>query len=193
MQCYKMKSLSVLLVIALLMTLMPIPAVALEASEDSLINGPIMETPIDGGQLVEPALDWEYEDEEPRPHVVVEATTPTVSTMGTTDPSDVSLNYTQVAADEGYSFELTATTAQSGQSVTWASTDPSVASVTPTGDNTALVTSLRAGETAITATLDNGDVAVCTVYATIANGVYYIKNSGMCLGLDGALGEESPM
>lgn len=161
-------------------------------SEDSLITGPITETPIDEGRPVEPALDWEYTNEAPRPHVIVEATTPTVGTLGTTEPSDISLNYTQVAADEGYSFELTAT-AQPGQSITWTSADPAVATVTPTGDNTALVTSLRAGETAITATLENGDVAVCTVYATVADGVYYIATNNLYLGVDGSLLEYTPM
>ena len=52
--------LSALLVIALLTTLMPFPSVALEASEDSLITGPITEAPIDGDRLVEPVLNWEY-------------------------------------------------------------------------------------------------------------------------------------
>ena len=70
MRYYKMKAIAIVLVITLFLTMAPFPAAALELSEDSLITGPITETPIDEGRPVEPALDWEYTNEAPRPHGV---------------------------------------------------------------------------------------------------------------------------
>ena len=88
---------------------------------------------------------------------------------------------TSIDIDIGSSKQLTAT-GMSG-TITWTSSDPSVATVNSAG----FVTGAGIGEATITASAPNYTPKTCTVYVTIADGVYYIKNvsSGKYLAVDG--------
>ena len=88
--------------------------------------------------------------------------------------SKISLNKSVADIDKGATepLKLTATTVPSGRAVTWNSSNPSVATV----DN-GEVTPVEVGVTTITATCEDAEEpATCTVYVTVADGVYYIKN-----------------
>ena len=81
--------------------------------------------------------------------------------------------------DEGSTITLT-THFPADQMITWESESPSIATV----DQNGVVTGHLAGKTTITATCTGYAAPVAfTVYVTVADGVYYIKNatSGLCL------------
>lgn len=89
---------------------------------------------------------------------------------------------------EGETYQLTPTIYPAGQTVTWTTTDASIATVSSNG----MVTGKKAGVAVITATLPNGDYDCCMTLVTLSNGVYYIGNSGLYLGTDGGLEENTP-
>ena len=60
-----------------------------------------------------------------------------------------------------------------GYSVTWTTANAAVATVNSAGK----VTGVKAGKTTVTATVAENVSASCTVYVTIADGMYYIKNA----------------
>ncbi len=66
----------------------------------------------------------------------------------------------------GGSVTLEATVSVEGEAIVWTSSDPSVASVDSNGE----VTGIKAGTAVITATLDNGQSAACTVTVTADGG-----------------------
>lgn len=90
--------------------------------------------------------------------------------------SSVSLSETSVSISEGGSKTLTATTYPMGRTVTWATSNSTVATVNSDG----VITANKAGTATITASMtdSNGVIrtATCVVYVYIPNGVYYIKN-----------------
>ena len=70
--------------------------------------------------------------------------------------------------------------------ITWVSDDTSVATV----DSSGRATGIKAGKTAITASVDGIVQKRFTVYVTIADGVYYIKNgTTLCLGTYGRIAD----
>ena len=74
----------------------------------------------------------------------------------------VTLSATEVTLDEGQTAILTATITPSNaadKSITWTSSDTTVATV----DSTGKITALKAGEATIIATSSNGQTATCTV------------------------------
>ena len=85
----------------------------------------------------------------------------------------VTLSQSTVYIAEGSTIALTATVEPPISTVTWASSNPAIATVTDSG----LVTGLRAGKTTISATLEDGTYATCVINVTIPNGVYYIRNT----------------
>lgn len=106
----------------------------------------------------------EYSTSSSRPYVVM------------TYDTAISLNYTSASIVEGGTRTLVATTKPSGQTVTWATSNSSIATVSSSG----VVTAKKAGTVTITASMVDADditrTATCTVYVYIANGVYHIKN-----------------
>ena len=88
----------------------------------------------------------------------------------------ISLNYTSTSIVEGGTRTLVATTVPNGQTVTWATSNSSIATVSSSG----VVTAKKAGTVTITASMVDTEgitrTATCTVYVYIANGVYHIKN-----------------
>jgi len=97
------------------------------------------------------------------------------SNATTASTSIISLNTTNLSIVEGDTFSLTATTQPSGLSVTWRSTNTTVATVSSSG----IVTANKAGETLISASVvSNGSTytSYCTVYVYIPTGIYYVKN-----------------
>lgn len=122
------------------------------------------------------ALSCEYGTGEYWPYVVV------------TYSLELALNYYSKDVDEEGSFQLIATTESANGVVTWESSDTSIASVTSTG----FVTGHQAGVAVITAshTDASGETVTnsCTVYVTVADGLYYIKNaySDLCMEADGS-------
>ena len=90
---------------------------------------------------------------------------------------DFSLNRSVLDLDEGSRFTLTVSSLLNNiRSVTWASSNTNVAAVSTSG----VVTGKKAGEATITATIIDTDgiehKLECTVYVTVPDGVYYIKN-----------------
>ncbi len=80
---------------------------------------------------------------------------------------DVELNYHEISVAVGNSFNLTATTTPSGETVTWSSDDSTEASVTSGG----VVTGEAAGTATITASITVGSVTAtdtCLVHVTSA-------------------------
>ena len=76
---------------------------------------------------------------------------------------------------EGSNLYLTATTSPTGLTVTWSSSNPTIATVSG-----GTVTGIKAGNVTITASCIVAGVTystACSVYVRIANGVYYIKNN----------------
>ena len=116
------------------------------------------------------------------------ATTASRPCVKLTYTSEVSLNSTSFAIDEGSSRTLTATTSDGG-TVTWSSSNTTVATVTSGGR----VTGVKAGKATITATMTDGTSASSVVYVTIADGVYRIKSSsiGLYLGTYGSIAENT--
>ena len=105
----------------------------------------------------------EYSTSSSRPYVVM------------TYDTAISLNYTSASIVEGGTRTLVATTKPSGQTVTWTTSNSSIATVSSSG----VVTAKKAGTVTITASMVDADgitrTATCTVYVYIANGVYHIK------------------
>lgn len=117
-------------------------------------------------------LSCEYSTADYRPYMVLSYET------------EAYLNYAVKDLDEGDSFVLAAGSKLGiAGSVTWSSANASIASVTQGG----VVTGHLAGITTITASFTdnsgNNLSASCTVYVTVADGLYYIKNaaSGLCM------------
>lgn len=78
------------------------------------------------------------------------------------DATTITLNVTEASLEEGETLQLTATvtpTDATDKTLTWTSSDESVATVDPTG----LVTAIHAGTAVITATTSNGLEAICEV------------------------------
>lgn len=107
----------------------------------------------------------EYSTSSSRPYVVVNYT---YNTTG--------LNYTTLDIDEGNTSTLTLSGASG--TVTWTSSNPDVATVSSSG----VVTGVKAGVARISASAPDYTTQSCTVYVTIADGVYRIGNAGLYLG-----------
>lgn len=94
-----------------------------------------------------------------------------------------SLDYSVISIPEGESRILGANTNPSGQTVTWTTSNSTIATVSTSG----VVTAKKAGTVTITASMIDADnvqhFATCTVYVYVANGVYYIQNSNSSLYL----------
>ncbi len=90
--------------------------------------------------------------------------------------ADISLNFDTLSMCEGSSFTFTATTYPSGQTITWSTSNSTVATVSSSG----VVTAEKAGTATITARFIDSEgethSASCTIFVVIENGVYYIKN-----------------
>ena len=82
----------------------------------------------------------------------------------------LTITYTFANATEGYSYTLTAP--DTSGTVTWTSSDTSIATVTSSGK----VTGVKAGKVTITAAVGSTVLKTFTVYIRYADGVYYIKN-----------------
>lgn len=119
----------------------------------------------------------EHEKTSYRPYVVM------------TYNSDISLNKTTADVDKGSTLTLTATTSPAGETVTWSSSNTSVATVSSSGK----VTGVALGSATITAKKTDGTSASCLVYVTIVDGVYRIQNSnnGLYLGTYGSIAENT--
>ena len=83
----------------------------------------------------------------------------------------ITLNQTVLDLVEGTEFTLSATTVPANRSVTWTSSDTSVATV-----SNGKVLGKKAGVTTITASMHGGPEVTCKVHVTIEDGVYYIQN-----------------
>lgn len=109
-------------------------------------------------------LSSEYSTTSYRPYVVM------------TYDAAITLNYSSVTLVEGNTKTLTATTRPSGQTVTWSTSNDTLATVNSNG----VVTAKTAGNVTITATMvDSSGIthyAECTVCVVLPDGVYYIKN-----------------
>ena len=86
------------------------------------------------------------------------------------------------AVVKGSTLQLTA---HVNGTVTWESSDPNIATITSNG----LVTGVQAGKVTITATHPNYDIDPFTLWVTLSNGVYYIKNASSGLCLQGTAGQ----
>ena len=96
------------------------------------------------------------------------------------------LNYTSKDIDEAHAFQLTWPGVDAP--ITWSSSNSAIASVSSTG----IVTGVKAGTATISATAAEYGTKTCTVYVTIADGVYYIKSSnGFYLGTSGSTAENT--
>lgn len=87
---------------------------------------------------------------------------------------------TVLAVNEGAAATISKQSYPSGLDVEWTIEDPTVATV----DENGVVTGKKAGVTKVTATAFGADPQECTVYVTIADGVYRIKNVGSQCYLD---------
>ena len=109
-------------------------------------------------------LSSEYSTASYRPYVVMEY------------GAVISIVPPSVTIVEGNTSALVAVTRPSGQTVTWSTSNSSIATVNSNG----VVSANKAGSATITATMVGSDgvtySAHCTVYVTIPDGVYYIKN-----------------
>ena len=85
------------------------------------------------------------------------------------------------AVNEGGTLQLTA---HMNGTVTWTSSDTTRATVS----NAGLVRAKKAGQVIVTATCDDYAPATFTLWVTVANGVYYIKNASSGLCLQGTVG-----
>ena len=107
--------------------------------------------------------------------------TVTVKVTGSiTAVTGITLNQSSLSLDKGATSQLTATIMPNNatdKTVTWKSSDDSVASVDANG----LVTAKKAGTATITATSSNGKIATATVTVTVpvsSNRIYATKPSG---------------
>ena len=92
--------------------------------------------------------------------------------------------------DSGASKTVSANT-NLGGSITWTSSDESIATVSVNGSNSARVFGVKSGVAIITAALDNGEAASFTLYVTITDGIYAVVNNSLHLGVDGGMVENS--
>ena len=99
----------------------------------------------------------------------------------------VTLSETSISVAEGGTKTLTATTQPSGQTVTWLTSNSTIATVSSSG----VVTAKKAGTATVTAKITDSSgtvqTATCKVYVKVADGVYRIQNrlSGYCLQVQG--------
>ena len=112
-----------------------------------------------------------------------------IETMAAVKPMLISLNYSVKSVDKGNGFLLVATvTSPSYGSVSWSTSDNTIATVTTSG----FVTGINIGTAVITATYTDiygtSVSASCRVYVTVADGLYYIINasSNLCLYTGGS-------
>ena len=89
-----------------------------------------------------------------------------------TAPAQITLNQTSVDVVVGDPISLEAETVPQNQVVTWSSSDSSIATVSTDGT----VTGVHAGVATITAQMESGASASCTVRVILPEGVYYIQN-----------------
>lgn len=93
-----------------------------------------------------------------------------------TNAIGITLNYSQIELELGESQRLTATTNPAGQSVSWQSSNESIAEVS----NSGLVTARGTGTTSIRAMFMTSDrtkyVAECTVTVRLKEGEYFLQN-----------------
>lgn len=133
-------------------------------------------------------LSSEYSTSSDRPYVVFEY-----------EPL-IYIGPSTISAYEGSTLTLSATTRPSGQSVTWSSSNTSIATISQSGNFTAV----KAGHCEITATFYDSDGVLHTGYADVTvlvpSGVYYITNlnSGYYLNVracriaEGSIVNQSP-
>ncbi len=98
---------------------------------------------------------------------------------GTTAPAEttISLDKTEATLNVGDQTILNATVSPSGKAVTWASGDEAIATV----DQSGTVTAVEVGETAVTATTDDGKTATCKVVVKDSEGAPEQDDEGFYL------------
>ena len=106
---------------------------------------------------------------------------PYVTVTYSTGSRTVNITNTVISVNENSTKALTATTSPSGLTVTWTSSNPSVATVSSSG----VVSGIKAGTATITASVDGGATDACTVYVVKPGRVYYIRNSTSVNFMDG--------
>ncbi|MGM9681340.1 MAG: Ig-like domain-containing protein [Eubacteriales bacterium] len=87
---------------------------------------------------------------------------------------DIVINKSTDSVLVGGTLQLTATTTPGGRTVSWSSSDTSVATVSSTG----LVTFNRAGTVTVTASASGLNPQTVTLYGIVSDGVYTLKNAG---------------
>jgi hypothetical protein len=92
----------------------------------------------------------------------------------------IGLVNTVLTLNEGNTCIIGKQTVPSGLDVEWTSSDTSVATV----DEDGVVTAKKAGTITVTASAIGADPQTCTVYVTIADGVYYLQNVASSYRLD---------
>lgn len=98
--------------------------------------------------------------------------------------NNVSLNYTTMDVDVGAAKTLVLSGIS--EPITWVSSDSSIASVSSTG----VVQGIRIGVTTIAAYVNGYAPQYCTVYVTIADGIYYLKSGlGYYMGTAGTIAD----
>lgn len=176
------------LILCLLLAVLPFPAAAEELiPSDGLVTEPIPEIPPEEEQYAAPVSGWTYSANEPRPHVLIEQG----SEIGTMAANGITLNFTSITLDEGWYTSITATAA-SGQTISWQTSNSSVATVGSV-NGVIRITAVKAGTATITASTVSGESATCSVTVTVADNTYYIKNSSLYLAVDGSLLEYAPL
>ncbi|MBQ8165074.1 MAG: RICIN domain-containing protein [Clostridia bacterium] len=95
----------------------------------------------------------------------------------------ITLNKTSVDIDEFNNMTLVATTNPANLDVDWSSSNTSVATISSKG----VLRARKAGVTRITAEIEGTNVrAYCSVYVTVSDGIYVIKNMSNGMVLDAA-------
>ena len=124
---------------------------------------------------VESLYSSEYSTSSYRPYVSV------------TYKNSIQLDKSSAELRAGNTLTLTATTALEDYSSSWSSSDMAVATIRKTGEYTCEVTGVNPGTATITATLGDGSTARCTIYVTIADGIYRIQHDTLQLEIPKAL------